>query len=123
MLRLAYVVLVLSLLLAISHAGIGHQPITVTSPNVTQWADGAEPQPPPIPLAQPQSLLADGAEPQPPPIPLAQPQSLLADGAEPQPPPIPLAQPQSLLADGAEPQPPPIPLAVPISVYSAMIAA
>ena len=83
MLRAAYVVLALCLLLAISHAAIGHQSITITSPNVVRWADGAEPEPPPIPLAQPRSLLADGAEPEPPPIPLIQPKSLLADGAKP----------------------------------------
>jgi len=109
MLRTVYMILALSLLLAISHAPASHQPITIASPQVTQ-------------MAQPRSLLADGVEPEPPPIPLAQPHSLLADGVEPEPPPIPLAQPHPLLADGVEPEPPPIPLALSASLREVAVA-
>lgn len=72
MLRAAYLILALSLLMAISHGPTGHQPITITPSQVTLSADGGSPEPPPIPLAQPKPLLADGGSPEPPPIPLAQ---------------------------------------------------
>ncbi len=98
MLRAAYLILALSLLLAISHAPASHLPITITSPLEMLSADGGSPEPPPIPLAQPMPLLADGGSPEPPPIPLAQPMPLLADGGSPEPPPIPLAQPRFELA-------------------------
>jgi hypothetical protein len=98
MLRAAYLILALSLLLTISHVPANHQPVTITSPHVTLSADGGSPEPPPIPLAQPKPLLADGGSPEPPPIPLAQPRLLLADGGSPEPPPIPLAQPRFQLA-------------------------
>jgi hypothetical protein len=73
MLRAAYLILAMSLLIAISHAPASHQPINITSSHVTLSADGGSPEPPPIPLAQPRLLLADGGSPEPPPIPLVQP--------------------------------------------------
>ena len=99
MLRTICLVTALLLLLGLSQISVGHQAVPNTTPVVV--ADGPDPMPPPLPLAQPTT---------------PQPLRLLADGPDPMPPPLPLEQPLRLLADGPDPMPPPLPLAAPTSV-------
>ena len=74
MLRMICLVTALVLLLGLSQISIGHQAVPTSKPVLV--ADGPDPMPPPLPLAQPLNLLADGPDPMPPPLPLAVPTSM-----------------------------------------------
>ena len=73
MLQKTYCLLAIVLLIPISRMTVSNHAAVKAQSGWQLLADGPDPQPGPIPLAQPRVLLADGPDPQPGPIPLAVP--------------------------------------------------